>query len=100
MYIEKLQTVILCNSGSKKQFWNTVKYLRKEQLINNQQLDGKCADNELDKANMLKDYISTHFSVSLPPPSGPFVSAEHLDLLGGMLENLLCTEEDVMSPLQ
>jgi len=71
-----------------------------ERAINNQQLDGKCADNELDKANMLKDYISTHFSVSLPPPSGPHVSAEHQDLLGGMLENLLCTEEDVMSPLQ
>ena len=33
MYIEKLQTVILCNSGSKKQFWNTVKYLM-ERAIN------------------------------------------------------------------
>ena len=31
MYIEKLQTDILCNSGSKKQFWNAVMYLRKEQ---------------------------------------------------------------------
>ena len=33
MYIEKLQTVILCNSGSRKQFWNTVKYLRKKYRI-------------------------------------------------------------------
>ena len=31
MCIKKLQTDILCNGGSKKQFWNTVKYLRKEQ---------------------------------------------------------------------
>jgi len=54
-----------------------------ERAINNQQLDGKCADNELDKANMLKDYISTRFNVSLPPPSGPYMSAEHVDLQVG-----------------
>jgi len=45
-------------------------------------------------------FVSGNKSDDPLSPSGPFVSAEHLDLLGGMLENLLCTEEDVMSPLQ
>ena len=53
-----------------------------ERAINNQQLDGKCADNELDKVNMLEDYFSTCFNVSLSSLSGPYESAEHLYLLG------------------
>ena len=55
-YIKKLQTVILCKKHQqwrKKQFWKTMKYLRREQsTIPTLQLDGKCADNELDKAKI------------------------------------------------
>ena len=52
------------NSGNKKQFWKTMKYLRKEQsTIPTLQLGDRCADNDLDKANMLNNHsliVSTH----------------------------------------
>ena len=59
--------------------------ISQERAINNQQLDGKCADNQLDKVNLLEDYFSTCFSVSLSFLSGPYKSAEYLDLFGGTL---------------
>ena len=45
-----------------------------------QQSDGTCADNELDKANMLNNYFSKRFTTSLPPLYGSFEPAEHLEL--------------------
>ena len=87
------------NSGNKKQFWKTMKYLRKEQsTIPTLQLGDRCADNDLDKANMLNNHFSNCFNTSLPP--GPYESAEHLHLLEGSQEHLLCTEDDVLDLLQ
>ena len=63
-------------------------------------LGEKYADNEFDKANMLNNYFSTCFSTSLPPLSGSYETAEHLELLEGTHESLLCTEEYVMDLLQ
>ena len=89
------------NSGNKKQFWKTMKYLRKEQsTIPTLQLGDRCADNDLDKANMLNNHFSNCFNTSLPPLSGPYESAEHLHLLEGSQEHLLCTEDDVLGLLQ
>jgi len=77
------QSFFARNINNGERFWKTMKYLRKEHsTIPILQLDGKYADNELDKANVSKDYFSTCFNVSLPPLSGPYGSAEHLDLLG------------------
>ena len=39
-----------------------------------------CANNELDKANMLNNYFSKRFTTSLPPLYGSFESGEHLEL--------------------
>ena len=52
------------------------------------------------KANMLNNYFSTCFNASLPPLSGSYETAEHLELLEGTHESLLCTEEYVMDLLQ
>ena len=53
------------NSGNKKQFWKTMKYLRKEQsTIPTLQLGDRCADNDLDKANMLNNHFSNCFNTS------------------------------------
>ena len=62
--------------------------------------DGTCAHNELDNANMLNNYYSKCFTTSLPPLYDSFESAEHLELPEGGLENLLCTEEEVICLLQ
>ena len=89
------------NSGNKKQFWKTMKYLRKEQsTIPTLQLGDRCADNDLDKANMLNNHFSNCFNTSLPPLSGPYESAEHLHLLERSQEHLLCTDDDVLGLLQ
>ena len=89
------------NSGNKKQFWKTMKYLRKEQsTIPTLHLGDRCADNDLDKANMSNNHFSNCFNTSLPPLSGPYESAEHLHLLEGSQEHLLCTEDDVLGLLQ
>ena len=45
-------------------------------------------------------YFSTCFNTSLPPLSGSYETAEHLELLEGTPESLLCTEEYVMGLLQ
>ena len=47
------------------------------------QSDGTCADNKLDNANMLNNYLSKHFTTSLPPLYRSFESAEHLELPEG-----------------
>ena len=49
------------------------------------QLGDRCADNDLDKANMLNNHC---FNTSLPPLSGPFESAEHMDLLEREAKNI------------
>ena len=85
------------NNGNKKQFWKTMKYLRKEQsTIPSLRSGGTSADNELDKANMLNNYFSTCFNTSLPPLSGTFESVEHPE---GSPDDLLCTEDEVVDLL-
>ena len=49
---------------------------------------------------MLNNYFSTCFNTSLPPLSGSYVIAEHLELRKGTHESLLCTEEYVIDLLQ
>ena len=42
--------------AARNSFWKTMKYLRKKETINKHntvQLDGKCTDNELDKAKLI-----------------------------------------------
>ena len=73
-------------------------YLRKEHsTIPALHPDGKY---EFDKANMLNNYFSTCFNTSLPPLSGSYGTAEHLELLEGTHESLLCKEEYVIDLLQ
>lgn len=73
-------------------------YLRKEHsTIPALHPDGKY---EFDKANMLNNYFSTCFNTSLPPLSGSYETAEHLELLEGTHESLLCKEEYVIDLLQ
>ena len=43
---------------------------------------------------MFNNHFSNCFNTSLPPLSGPYESAEHLHLLEGCQEHLLCTKED------
>ena len=100
-FARNINSDIATNSfGSEKQFWNTMKYLMKEQSTITLQSGGKCAGKELDKAYMLNLYFSTCFNTCTLTPACPYESAEHLDLLEGTLENLLCTEENAMSILQ
>ena len=88
------------NNGSKKKFWKTMKYLRKDQsTIPSLQSGDARADNDLDKANMLNNYFSQCFNTSLPPLSES-TATEHLDFSEGSSENLLCTEDDVLGLLQ
>ena len=63
-------------------FWKTMKLFRKNSAttLSMTQPDGTCADNELDKANMLNNYFSKRFTTSLPHLHGSFESAEHLEL--------------------
>jgi len=67
-----------------------------ERAISNQQLDGKYADNELDKANVPKDYFlhvsMYHCHLCLAPMDLPTPG-----FVGGSQEYLLGTEQDVMT---
>ena len=49
---------------------------------------------------MFNNHFSNCFNTSLPPLSGPYESAEHLHLLEGSQEHLLCTEKDFLGLLQ
>ena len=51
-----------------------------EKVISNQQLDGKCADNELEKKTCW-NIIILHVSIIIATPVWPYESAEHLDLI-------------------
>ena len=64
--------------------WGVVSNLCNSQ-IPTLQLGDRCADNDLDKANMLNNHC---FNTSLPPLSGLFESAEHMDLLEREAKNI------------
>ena len=56
------------NAASQKQFWKTMKYLRKEQstvLVLSH--DDCTANNDKDKASMLNKFFSQCFNTVLPP---------------------------------
>ena len=67
------------NTGNKNCFWKIMSLMLYT-----------CADNELDKVNMLNNYYNNSkcFTTSLPPLNGSFESAEHLELPEGGPENL------------
>jgi len=67
-FARNINSDVATNSfGSEKQFWNTMKYLMKEQSTITLQSGGKCADKELDKANMLNLYF-LHVSIHALSP--------------------------------
>ena len=109
------------NNVSTKQFWKTMKYLRKDAvsiptLIDN---DHNKAIEDQDKANMLSSFFSKCFYSSLPPlfdsdldiispvsginsapDSSNSSSGDSPGSSDDNLDNLLCTEEEVLRLLQ
>ena len=87
------------NAANNKQFWKTMKYLRKEQSSVPVLSHAGCtANNDKDKASMLNNFFSQCFNKELPPLTSH-------DCLGFTTpdecpESVLCSEEEVAQLLQ
>ena len=83
------QSFFARNINNGEIFWKTMKYLRK----NNQQsqLDGKCADNELDKAKCQK-IIFLHVSIITTTPVWPLWVSWTPGLVGGNPGKICCVQ--------
>ena len=83
-----------------KQFWKTMKYLRKEQntipVLSHD--DGSSAHNDNDKANMLNNFFSQCFNTKLPPLTPR--DCHRFTTSSECPENILCTEEEIIHLLQ
>ena len=87
------------NATNNKQFWKTMKYLRKEQSSVPVLSHAGCtANNDKDKTSMLNNFFSQCFNKELPPLTSH-------DCLGFTTpdecpERVLCSEEEVAQLLQ
>ena len=87
------------NTADKKQFWKTMKYLRKEQnTIPVLSHNGSSAHNDNDKANMLNNFFLQCFNTKLHPLTP--CDCHRFTTSGECPENILCTEEEIIHLLQ
>ena len=98
--------VYFCNSlilqvtANKKQFWKTMKYMRSDKsTIPTLSLDDNEATTDKDKSTMLNLYFSDLFNKSLPSLNVPSVTMLS-EVNPNTIEELLCTEEEVLQPIQ
>ena len=92
------------NSASNKQFWKTIKSLKRDAVIIPTLTDDDHneAIGDQDKANMLSSFFSKCFNTIQPPLSDSDTQQLITDRVDGAdnLDTLLCTEEEVLHLLQ
>ena len=81
------------NPKDPKKFWKAIKFLNKsKQSIPTLSLDGRVANSEVDKANLLNSYFSSCFNRSHPPVQYQSTPA---GLTSTCPEEFLCSEPEV-----
>ena len=90
-YLQKL------NPLNTRQFWKTIKYLKKEQsTLPTLQHEHAFAESNQEKANMLNQYFSMCFNKAVPPLSSS--GSSHFPLTE-CSDDLLCSEDEILNDI-
>jgi len=88
------------SSQGSKQFWKTVKFLKKASsqipTLNN---GSTIASSNVDKASLLNEVLSQNFNSSVPPLTEADSQTFSVNSSAELPENILCSEEEVLGLL-